>query len=66
MLSDLEKPNDSSSVTSAAIRLFSTITNEGSSGVKRTEFTYGQLDKVLRSLGFACRLSAVQPPSAHL
>jgi hypothetical protein len=31
--------------------------------VKRTEFTYGQLDKVLRSLGFSCRLLEEEPPA---
>jgi hypothetical protein len=30
--------------------------------MKRTEFTYGQLDKVLRSLGFSCRLVNKRPP----
>jgi hypothetical protein len=30
--------------------------------VKRSEVTYGQLDKVLRSLGFSCRPSTSQPP----
>jgi hypothetical protein len=30
--------------------------------VKRTEFTYGQLDKVLRSLGFSCRVLKGDPP----
>jgi hypothetical protein len=31
--------------------------------MKRTEFTYGQLDKVLRSLGFTCRLVNGDPPT---
>jgi hypothetical protein len=31
--------------------------------VKRTEVTYGQLDKVLRSLGFSCRLVKADPPA---
>jgi hypothetical protein len=31
--------------------------------MKRTEFTYGQLDKVLRSLGFSCRLVKKDPPT---
>jgi hypothetical protein len=31
--------------------------------MKRTEFTYGQLDKVLRSLGFSCWLSKGDPPA---
>jgi hypothetical protein len=30
--------------------------------MKRTEFTYGQLDKVLRALGFSCRPSEKVPP----
>jgi hypothetical protein len=30
--------------------------------MKRTEVTYGQLDKVLRSLGFSCRPSKQDPP----
>jgi hypothetical protein len=30
--------------------------------MKRSEVTYGQLDKVLRSLGFTCRPSTNQPP----
>jgi len=33
--------------------------------VKRTEVTYGQLDKVLRSLGFTCRLVKEEPPARH-
>jgi hypothetical protein len=31
--------------------------------MKRTEITYGQLDKVLRSLGFSCRLVKKEPPA---
>jgi hypothetical protein len=31
--------------------------------MKRTEVTYGQLDKVLRSLGFACHLVKGDPPA---
>jgi hypothetical protein len=31
----------------------------------RTEVTYGQLDKVLRSLGFSCRLVDGKPPARH-
>jgi hypothetical protein len=31
--------------------------------MKRTEITYGQLDKVLRSLGFSCRLVNGEPPA---
>ncbi len=30
--------------------------------MKRTKVTYGQLDKVLRSLGFACRPTTDDPP----
>jgi hypothetical protein len=30
--------------------------------MKRTEVTYGQLDKVLRSLGFSCRPARHEPP----
>jgi hypothetical protein len=33
--------------------------------VKRTAVTYGQLDKVLRSLGFSCRLVKGKPPARH-
>jgi hypothetical protein len=29
--------------------------------MKRTDVTYGQLDKVLRSLGFSCRLVKKEP-----
>jgi hypothetical protein len=31
--------------------------------MKRTDVTYGQLDKVLRSLGFSCRLLEKDPPA---
>ena len=31
--------------------------------MQRTEFTYGQLDKVLRSLGFSCRMDPSDPPT---
>ena len=31
--------------------------------MKRTEVTYGQLDKVLRSLGFSCRVLKKDPPT---
>jgi hypothetical protein len=31
--------------------------------MKRTDVTYGQLDKVLRSLGFSCRLLTDDPPA---
>jgi hypothetical protein len=34
--------------------------------MKRTEVTYGQLDKVLRSLGFSCRLVTHDPPPARV
>jgi hypothetical protein len=30
--------------------------------MKRSKVTYGQLDKVLRSLGFSCRPSEKDPP----
>jgi hypothetical protein len=30
--------------------------------MKRTNVTYGQLDKVLRSLGFSCRVVKSEPP----
>lgn len=30
---------------------------------KSTDVTYGQLDRVLRSLGFSCRLLAREPPA---
>jgi hypothetical protein len=36
---------------------------DGSGGLKRTEFTYGQLDRTLRSLGFSCRLVKGDPPA---
>jgi len=31
--------------------------------MKRTNVTYGQLDKVLRSLGFSCRLANLTVPA---
>jgi hypothetical protein len=31
--------------------------------MKRTEVTYGQLDRALRSLGFSCRLAKGEPPT---
>jgi hypothetical protein len=31
--------------------------------MKRTDVTYGQLDKVLRALGFSCRLVKEDPPA---
>src|SRR5258707_1392924 len=31
--------------------------------MKRTDVTYGQLDKALRSLGFSCRLAKGEPPA---
>ena len=31
--------------------------------MNRTEVTYGQLDKALRSLGFSCRLVKKEPPT---
>lgn len=31
--------------------------------MKRAKLTYGQLDKALRSLGFACRIDEDQPPT---
>jgi hypothetical protein len=31
--------------------------------MKRTDVTYGQLDMVLRSLGFSCRLLKGDPPA---
>jgi hypothetical protein len=31
--------------------------------MKRTEVTYGQLDRVLRILGFSCRLLTEDPPA---
>ena len=33
--------------------------------MKRTNVTYGQLHKVLRSLGFSCRLVKGKPPARH-
>src|SRR5262249_29355151 len=35
----------------------------GSGVVKRSDVTYGQLDKVLRSLRFTCRLDSKEPPA---
>ena len=35
----------------------------GRPNLKRSKATYGQLDKVLRSLGFACFLTADPPPT---
>lgn len=34
--------------------------------MKRSEVTYGQLDKVLRSLGFSCRLIKDDPPPTRV
>jgi hypothetical protein len=34
--------------------------------MKRTDVTYGQLDKVLRSLGFSSRLVSHVPPPARV
>jgi hypothetical protein len=31
--------------------------------MNRTEITYGQLDKLLRSFGFLCHLDKAQPPA---
>lgn len=31
--------------------------------MKRTDVTYGQLDEVLRSLGFSCRLATLDTPA---
>jgi hypothetical protein len=31
--------------------------------MRRTDVTYGQLDRVLRSLGFSCRLVTKDPPA---
>jgi hypothetical protein len=31
--------------------------------MKRTDVTYGQLDRVLRSLGFSCRLVTLEVPT---
>jgi len=46
--------------------------SSGISGIKRSEgkvtrttVTYGKLDKVLRSLGFSCRLVKAKPPARH-
>jgi hypothetical protein len=34
--------------------------------MKRTDVTYGQLDTVLRGLGFSCRLVTQEPPPARV
>jgi hypothetical protein len=34
--------------------------------MKRTDVTYGRLDRILRSLGFSCRLITQEPPPARL
>jgi hypothetical protein len=34
--------------------------------MKRAKVTYGQLDKVLRSLGFTCRLYTDDPPPTRV
>jgi hypothetical protein len=34
--------------------------------MKRTNVTYGQLDAVLRSLGFSCRLYKTDPPPTRV
>ena len=34
--------------------------------MKRSKVTYGQLDKVLRSFGFSCRLINDDPPPARV
>ena len=34
--------------------------------MKQSEVTYGQLDKVLRSLGFSCRLMTDDPPPTRI
>ncbi len=34
--------------------------------MKRTDVTYGQLDRVLRGLGFSCRLVTHDPPPARV
>ena len=34
--------------------------------MNRTDVTYGQLDKVLRSLGFSCRLYTADPPPTRV
>lgn len=31
--------------------------------MNRTKFTYGQLDRVLRGLGFSCRMHPEKPPT---
>jgi hypothetical protein len=33
--------------------------------MKRTDITYGQLDRVLRAMGFSCRLLQEEPPARH-
>jgi hypothetical protein len=38
----------------------------GVAKVKRSEFTYGQLDRVLRSLGFSFRLHDDDPPPTRV
>ena len=40
-----------------------TIMNRTDTTYKRTDFTYGQLDRVLRSLGFTYRLLKEEPPA---
>lgn len=37
--------------------------NQTDATYKRTDFTYGQLDRVLRSLGFTRRLLSKDPPA---
>src|SRR5439155_12760359 len=39
---------------------------DGGSAMKRSEVTYGQLDRVLRSLGFSCRVITDKPPPARV
>ena len=34
--------------------------------MKRSKVTYGQLDKVLRSLGFSCRVTTDEPPPTRV
>jgi hypothetical protein len=34
--------------------------------MKRTKVTYGQLDRVLRSFGFSCRLYNATPPPTNV
>lgn len=38
---------------------------EGKPNLTTTELTYGQLDRVLRSLGFSCLLVQGMPPARH-